>query len=259
MAPLLSMRTPDVQPSNLEVGPKAEQDLLRQINRSKIPRHIAIIMDGNGRWAKQRHLPRIFGHRAGITSVRDIVRACGALGVKVLTLYAFSAENWARPDTEVKALMRLLEDYLQRELPELQKNHVRLRAIGRWQSLPAGARAQLERVMEATSKNKGLTLVLALNYGGRQEIVDACNRAIQDKIKNVDEEKLSAYLYAGDLPDPDLLIRTSGELRISNFLLWQLAYTELFITSTPWPEFRRMHLYRALLDYQRRQRRFGGL
>ena len=259
MTTLVPMRTPDVPSTPTVSGSKAEQDLLRQIHLSKVPRHIAIIMDGNGRWAKQRHLPRIFGHRAGITSVREVVRASGELGVKALTLYAFSAENWARPDTEVKALMRLLEDYLQRELPELQKNRVRLRAIGRWQSLPAGARSQLERVIEATSKNKGLTLSLALNYGGRQEIVDACNRALSDKLKSVDEATFASYLNTGDLPDPDLLIRTSGEMRISNFLLWQLAYTELFITATPWPEFRRGHLYRAILDYQHRERRFGGL
>jgi undecaprenyl diphosphate synthase len=249
MSALLSMRT----------QAPAEQDLRQQINPTKLPQHIAIIMDGNGRWAKQRHLPRVFGHRAGITSVREAVRACGDLGVKALTLYAFSAENWSRPNTEVSALMRLLEEYLQRELPELQKNKVQLRAIGRWQALPAGARAQLERVMEATSKNKGLILTLALNYGGRQEIVDACNRALKDKSKVLDEEAFARYLNTAGLPDPDLLIRTSGEMRISNFLLWQLAYTEIHITNTPWPEFRRPHLYAAILDYQRRERRFGGL
>ena len=185
---------------------------------------------------------------------------CGELGVKALTLYAFSAENWTRPGTEVSALMRLLEDYLQRELSELQKNHVQLRVIGRWQALPTGARTQLERVIEATAKNKGLILTLALNYGGRQEIVDACNRALQrTSPQQIDEEQFATYLNTADLPDPDLLIRTSGEMRISNFLLWQLAYTEIYITQTPWPEFRRPHLYRAILDYQRRERRFGGL
>jgi undecaprenyl diphosphate synthase len=235
------------------------QDLLREINPEKIPQHIAIIMDGNGRWAKQRHLPRVFGHRAGITSVREVVRVCGELGVKALTLYAFSAENWARPSTEVSALMRLLEDYLQRELPELHKNKVRLQVIGRWKALPAGARTQLERTIEATSRNKGLILTLALNYGGRQEIVDACNRALQDKVKKVDEAAIARHLDTAGLPDPDLLIRTSGEMRISNFLLWQLAYTEMYITPTSWPEFRRPHLYRAILDFQRRERRFGGL
>jgi undecaprenyl diphosphate synthase len=259
MAPLLSMK-PHASHTVPEVASsRTEQEFLQQLNPHKIPKHIAIIMDGNGRWAKQRHLPRVFGHRAGITSVRDIVRACGELHVHVLTLYAFSAENWARPDTEVKALMRLLEEYLQRELPELQKNHVQLRVIGRWQALPAGARAQLEKVIQATAKNKGLILTLALNYGGRQEIVDACNRALQDKAKQLDEDTFSKYLNSPDVPDPDLLIRTSGEMRISNFLLWQLAYTEIYITPTPWPEFRRAHLYQAILDYQRRERRFGGL
>jgi undecaprenyl diphosphate synthase len=236
-----------------------ESELLKQIEPSKLPRHIAIIMDGNGRWAKTRHLPRVFGHRAGITSVRETVRACGEIGVHALTLYAFSAENWSRPNTEVSALMRLLQEYLQRELAELQKNNVQLRAIGRWQALPAGAKDQLQRVIDATANNTGLVLTLALNYGGRQEIVDACNRAIKQKLARVDEAAFSQLLDTGDLPDPDLLIRTSGEMRISNFLLWQLAYTEMYITQIPWPEFRRPHLYTAILDYQRRQRRFGGL
>jgi undecaprenyl diphosphate synthase len=259
MAPLLSMRTRPVHSSEESSAAKSEQQLRQQIDPAKIPQHIAIIMDGNGRWAKQRHLPRVFGHRTGISSVREAVRACGALGIKVLTLYAFSAENWSRPTTEVRALMRLLEEYLQRELPELQKNNIQLRAIGRWQALPEGARTQLQRVIDATATNKGLILNLALNYGGRQEIVDACNRAIKDKVKQIDEETLARYLNTSDVPDPDLLIRTSGEMRISNFLLWQLAYTEIYVTSTPWPEFRRPHLYRAILDYQGRERRFGGL
>lgn len=245
--------------SDLPASQPSEQDLLGQINLTKVPKHIAIIMDGNGRWARQRHLPRVFGHRAGISSVREVVRACGELGIQALTLYAFSAENWARPEAEVKALMRLLEDYLGRELPELQKNKVQLRAIGRWKQLPAAARSQLERVIEATAKNKGLVLNLALNYGGRQEIVDACNQALHDHVRQVNEATFARYLNTSHLPDPDLLIRTSGEMRISNFLLWQLAYTEIHITSIPWPEFRRPHLYRAILDFQKRERRFGGL
>jgi undecaprenyl diphosphate synthase len=232
---------------------------LQQLNRSKIPQHIAIIMDGNGRWARQRHLPRIFGHRAGIRSVREVVRACGELGVRVLTLYAFSSENWARPDTEVRALMRLLEEYLQRELPELQKNNVRLRAMGHLEALPDSARRQLKRAIEATAANQGLTLNLALNYGGRREIVDACNRALAKHVAKLDEAELARNLYTADYPDPDLLIRTSGEIRLSNFLLWQLAYTEIHITSIPWPDFRREHLYRAIIDYQHRERRFGGV
>ncbi len=259
MATLLSRRTRSASTPVEPAGPQAEQDLLQHIDSAKLPKHIAVIMDGNGRWAKSRHLPRVFGHRAGITSVRDIVKACGSLGIQALTLYAFSAENWSRPSTEVSALMRLLEDYLHRELPELQKNRVMLQVIGRWQALPAGARKQLERAMEATAQNKGLILTLALNYGGRQEIVDACNRALKDKVDSVNEQSFEKYLNTAKLPDPDLLIRTSGEMRISNFLLWQLAYTEIYITPTPWPEFRRLHLYRAILDYQRRERRFGGI
>jgi undecaprenyl diphosphate synthase len=238
---------------------KSEQDLLHNLNADLIPKHIAIIMDGNGRWAKQRHMPRVFGHRAGIASVRDVVRACGEIGVKVLTLYAFSAENWSRPSTEVKALMRLLEEYLERELPELQRNRVQLQAIGRIDALPASAQNWLKRVIHATSTNRGLILNLALNYGGRQEIVDACNKAIRKGVDRMDEKTLSEYMYAPGCPDPDLLIRTSGEMRLSNFLLWQLAYTELHITSIPWPEFRRKHLYLAIQDYQQRDRRFGGL
>lgn len=257
MANLLSFRPKNPAAPSPET--RILEKALAQIDLARLPRHIAIIMDGNGRWARLRHLPRVFGHRAGITSVRDIVRACGEMGVGFLTLYAFSAENWSRPDREVSALMRLLEEYLERELPELQKNNVRLRAIGRTEGLPAGAQARLSRVMGLTSRNTGLTLILALNYGGRQEMIDACNRAIKDQVKKVDEKTLSGYLYAPDCPDPDLLIRTSGEMRISNFLLWQMAYTELHMTATPWPEFRRLHLYRAIADYQRRERRFGGL
>ncbi|MFA5975610.1 MAG: isoprenyl transferase [Elusimicrobiota bacterium] len=238
---------------------KQSEKVIAPIDQTRLPRHIAIIMDGNGRWARQRHLPRIFGHRAGIASVRDIVRACGELGVGFLTLYAFSSENWTRPNTEISALMRLLEEYLEKELPELQKNNVCLRAIGRLEALPQGAQKRLGHVIQATSRNTGLVLMLALNYGGRQEIVDAANRAIRDQVKRLDEKILSHYLYAPDCPDPDLLIRTSGEMRISNFLLWQLAYAELYMTNTPWPEFRRHHLFQAITDYQQRERRFGGL
>jgi undecaprenyl diphosphate synthase len=238
---------------------KSDATFLREIDRTRIPKHIAVIMDGNGRWARQRHLPRIFGHQAGVSSVRDIVQAAGELGVKVLTLYAFSAENWTRPATEVDALMRLLEKYLVKELPELQRKQVRLGAIGRWNDLPKTARGRLQGVIDQTSANKGLVLNLALNYGGRQEIVDACNRAWEDGVKVVNEKVLSKYLYAPEAPDPDLLIRTSGEMRLSNFLLWQMAYTELHITPVLWPDFRRRDLYSAVLDYQGRERRFGGL
>jgi undecaprenyl diphosphate synthase len=232
---------------------------LPALDKSKIPAHIAVIMDGNGRWAKSRHLPRIFGHRSGINSVREVVRVCGDLGVRFLTLYAFSAENWARPGAEVQALMHLLQEYIVRELPELQKHHVRLMAIGRLNALPDGARKRLGEAIQATAHNKGLTLVLALNYGGRQEIVDACNQALEAGHKKIDEKMLARYLYAPDCPEPDLLIRTSGEMRLSNFLLWESAYTELYVTKTLWPDFRKPHLYEAIAEYQRRERRFGGL
>jgi len=241
------------------VARRSEMSTLPPIDRTRIPAHIAVIMDGNGRWAKARHLPRIFGHRAGITSVREIVRTCGELGVRALTLYAFSAENWTRPTTEIRALMKLLEEYIVREVPELQKNRVRLQAIGRLEALPAGARKKLEEAIEATAHNKGLMLVLALNYGGRQEIVDACNRAFEAGHKKIDEKTLARYLYAPDCPDPDLLVRTSGEMRLSNFLLWESAYTEIYVTKTLWPDFRKPHLYEAIAEYQRRERRFGGL
>jgi undecaprenyl diphosphate synthase len=233
--------------------------MLPSLDKTKIPTHIAVIMDGNGRWAKGRRLPRVFGHRAGITSVREIVKTCGDLGVKVLTLYAFSAENWARPGAEVQALMRLLQEYIVRELPDLQKNHIRLRAIGRLQGLPSGAQKRLAEAVLATERNKGLTLVLALNYGGRQEIVDACNRAMAEGHSQIDEKILASYLYAPDCPEPDLLIRTSGEMRLSNFLLWESAYTELYVTKTLWPDFRKPHLYEAIAEFQRRERRFGGI
>ena len=233
--------------------------MLPHLDNAKIPSHIAIIMDGNGRWAKGRRLPRIFGHRAGIASVREAVKVSSELGVKVLTLYAFSAENWARPGAEVQALMRLLQEYIVRELPELQKNHVRLRAIGRLEALPAGAQKRLAEAIEATAHNKGLVLVLALNYGGRQEIVDACNRALAAGHQKIDEKTLARYLDAPDCPEPDLLIRTSGEMRLSNFLLWESAYTELYVTKTLWPDFRKEHLYGAIAEYQSRERRFGGI
>ena len=229
------------------------------LDKTRLPVHVAVIMDGNGRWAKSRHLPRIFGHRCGINSVREVVKACGDLGVRYLTLYAFSAENWARPGAEVQALMHLLQEYIVRELPDLQKNHVRLRAIGRLNALPEGARKRLAEAILATSHNKGITLILALNYGGRQEIVDACNQAMDAGHRKIDERVLSRFLYAPDCPEPDLLIRTSGEMRLSNFLLWESAYTELYVTKTLWPDFRRQHLYEAIAEFQRRDRRFGGL
>ena len=228
-----------------------------------IPRHVAIIMDGNGRWAQQRKLPRIEGHRAGAESVRAIVRASGELGIEYLTLYAFSIENWNRPKIEVSALMHLLEFYLKQEIPELNKNNVRLAAIGRIHELPGSAQKQLAKSIEALSKNTGLTLVLSLSYGGRAEIVDAV-RAIAREMKagrldvaDIDEKVISQHLYTRAIPDPDLLIRTSGEMRVSNFLLWQISYAEIYVTETLWPEFRKPELVKALEDYGKRHRRFG--
>jgi undecaprenyl diphosphate synthase len=230
---------------------------------TKIPRHVAIIMDGNGRWAKQRGLPRLEGHRAGAESVRAIVRACGELGIGYLTLYAFSSENWSRPKAEVTALMHLLEFYLQREVAELDKSNVRLAAIGRIHELPESAQRQLHKGIETLKKNTGLTLVLALSYGGRAEIVDAARSIARDvktgglDIADINEELISQRLYTGNIPDPDLLIRTSGELRVSNFLLWQISYAEIHVTDTLWPDFRKPQLLAAIDDYAKRQRRFG--
>ena len=228
-----------------------------------IPRHVAIIMDGNGRWARERGLPRIEGHRRGAESVRQIVRACGELGIEFLTLYAFSIENWNRPKAEVSALMRLLEFYLKQEIPELNKNNVRLAAIGRIHELPPTAQRQLEQSIDTLRKNTGLTLVLALSYGGRAEIVDAV-RAVAREVKagqldvaDVDEKLISRHLYTRGIPDPDLLIRTSGEMRVSNFLLWQISYAEIYVTDTLWPDFRKDELMKALEDYSKRHRRFG--
>ncbi|HID10443.1 MAG TPA: isoprenyl transferase [Candidatus Latescibacteria bacterium] len=236
---------------------KQIQDRLKA--KGNLPRHIAIIMDGNGRWARMRGLDRIEGHRAGRESVRDVVRACGELGIEVLTLYAFSVENWRRPRREVWALMRLLRDTLYEEVEELDRNNVRLIAIGRLDELPKTSREALFWAMKRTKDNTGLMLNLALNYGGRVEIVDAVRRILEGgyRPEDVDEAVFSAHLYTAGLPDPDLLIRTSGELRVSNFLLWQMAYTEIWVTDVLWPDFRRKHLYQAIEAYQRRERRFG--
>lgn len=228
-----------------------------------LPRHVAIIMDGNGRWARERGLPRIEGHRRGAESVREIVRVSGELGVEYLTLYAFSIENWNRPKTEVSALMRLLEFYLKEEIAELNKSNVRLAAVGRVHELPDSAQKQLEKSIVALKKNTGLTLVLALSYGGRAEIVDAV-RSICSEVKSgrldaadVDEKVISQHLYTRSIPDPDLLIRTSGEMRVSNFLLWQISYAEIYVTETLWPDFRKTAYLKALEDYSGRNRRFG--
>ena len=239
---------------------KRRQEIKEQ---GDIPEHIAIIMDGNGRWARQRNRPRVFGHREGINSVRDITRECGKLGVKVLTLYTFSVENWSRPGKEVTALMNLLVATVKREVKELNKNNVRLSLIGQIEDLPEDPRQALLDGVEKTRNNTGLNLNLALSYGGRQEIIHGVRKLAQRveegeiSSQDIDEGMLSKSLYTADLPDPDLLIRTSGEFRISNFLLWQIAYSEIYITQTFWPDFREMELLEAINDYQRRERRFG--
>ena len=228
-----------------------------------IPRHIAIIMDGNGRWAKQRGLPRIAGHREGINSVREITKICGEIGVKYLTLYTFSTENWSRPKTEVKALMTLLLSTIKKEIKELHKNDVKFSTIGDISILPKGTVKGIKEGEKLTFDNSGLNLILALNYGSRQEIISAVNNIVLDIKKgslesnSIDENIFSSYLYTNNCPDPDLLIRTSGELRISNFLLWQSAYTEMYLTNTYWPSFRENELFTAIVDFQNRERRFG--
>lgn len=227
--------------------------------RGNLPRHIAVIMDGNGRWAKQNGYSRITGHRHGVESVREVVRASAELGIEVLTLYVFSTENWNRPRQEVIALMRLLRQTLLRETDELNRNNVRLRASGRVDELPRQAAKALEEAIEITSRNTGLILNLAINYSGRAELVDAARAIVQEghNPEEITANLIAAHLYTHDLPDPDLLIRTSGEMRLSNYLLWQLAYTELWFTNVYWPDFRRAHLYEAIANYQQRQRRFG--
>ncbi|MBT3664590.1 isoprenyl transferase [bacterium] len=228
-----------------------------------IPRHIAIIMDGNGRWAKERGLPRIAGHREGINSVREITKICGEIGVKYLTLYTFSTENWSRPKTEVKALMTLLLSTIKKEIKELHKNDVKFSTIGDISILPKGTVKGVKEGEKLTFENSGLNLILALNYGSRQEIISAVNNIVYDVKKgsldsnSIDENIFSSYLDTNNCPDPDLLIRTSGELRISNFLLWQSAYTEMYLTNTYWPSFRENELFTAIVDFQNRERRFG--
>jgi undecaprenyl diphosphate synthase len=247
-----------------------ELELKREIEAgaaagADIPRHVAIIMDGNGRWAKSRHLPRLAGHRAGVQPVRESVRACDELGVEVLTLYAFSVENWNRPRAEINGLMQALKDTLRREQAELDENNVRLRTIGRIADLSWDVRRQIEKTSRALGDNDGMVLNLALSYGGRPEIVDAARAAAAEiaagrmRLEDLDETAFEDFLSTRGLPDPDLLIRTSGELRVSNFLLWQIAYAEIWVTPTPWPQFGRTELYTAIRDYQKRERRFGRI
>jgi undecaprenyl diphosphate synthase len=222
-------------------------------------------MDGNGRWAERRHLPRVAGHRAGVKAAREIIESCARLKLPYLTLYAFSLENWRRPQAEVDFLMRLLREYLKRELPAIHKNNIRLLIIGRAEQLPEGVRKDIEHGMQMTARNTGMKLVVALNYGGRAELVDAFNAMLEHIRSNglsafqADEQTISEHLYTAGLPDPDLLIRTSGEMRVSNFLLWQIAYAEIYVTETLWPDFSRARLLDALVDFQKRERRYGGL
>lgn len=237
-----------------------------QLDPKRLPAHIAIIMDGNGRWAKQRNFPRIMGHKAGVDPVRMAAETCAQLGLEALTLYAFSVENWKRPRHEVEGLWRLLRYYLRRELPNLMRNGIRLVAIGRIESLPDPVQRELEIVMRKTADNRGMRLNLAINYGGRTELVDAVNAALDNarlegSLDSLEfsEETISRQLYTAGLKDPDLLIRTSGEMRVSNFLLWQIAYAELYVTETLWPDFTRAELLQAIFEYQNRDRRFGGL
>ena len=238
-----------------------EERLLRQVDLARLPRHVAVIMDGNGRWARGRRLPRIAGHRAGIASVREIVETCARLDVPVLTVYAFSKENWKRPKSEVDFLMELLREYVRKELDELRANNVRIGVIGRPADLPRVVQDELAAAVDSTRSNTGLLFNIALSYGGRAEIVDACREILRQGVapEDLDEEAFARRLYTGGQPDPDLVVRTGGEMRISNFLLWQIAYAEIVVTPVLWPDFKRRDLFLALLEYQRRERRFGGV
>jgi len=234
-------------------------ELLAAVDRDRLPRHIAVIMDGNGRWAKERKFPRIRGHRAGIKAVRGCITTCRELGVPYLTLYAFSMENWKRPEREIKGLMKLLKEYLIGEREEMVEKGIRLRAIGRLNYLPEDVRAVLDETRDVTAGGTEMTLTLALSYGGRAEIVDAVKSLRAGDPGEIDEKAISEHMYAPDHPDPDLLIRTSGEMRVSNFLLWEIAYAEIYVTNVFWPDFDAKHVYAAVVDYQRRERRFGDV
>jgi undecaprenyl diphosphate synthase len=239
----------------------ADEALARQVNFEQLPAHIAIIMDGNGRWAAQRHLPRVEGHRAGIASVRDVVETAARLGIDALTLYAFSVENWKRPRSEINTLMMLLKRYIRLELNTLHRNNIRFNVIGRPEALSPDVRHELDVGIRQTESNTGMLFNIALNYGGRTEIVDAARRAIASGIapEDLGERQFAEFLYTAGQPDPDLLIRTSGEMRVSNFLLWQIAYAEIWVTDTLWPDFRCRDLLEALVAFQKRDRRYGGL
>lgn len=246
---------------------RKEAELYKQLDPGRLPKHIAIIMDGNGRWARRRHMPRVAGHRAGVTAVRSTVETAARIHIPALTLYAFSEENWKkRPKTEVNFLMRLLSRYLRLEVANLNQNNIRLEYIGRQHELPESVQQRMEDARQLTEKNTGMVLTLALNYSARSELVDAFRSLADAAARNgglqhmhVDEDTISRHLYTRHLPDPDLVIRTSGEMRLSNFLLWQLAYAEICVTPTLWPDFRGQHLLECLADYQKRERRYGGL
>src|SRR5579859_6264225 len=254
----------DKVPSGLD---RKETEVYRRLDPQRLPKHIAIIMDGNGRWAKKRHLPRIAGHRAGVASVRSTVETAARIGIPALTLYAFSVENWKkRPPTEVSFLMTLLRRYLKGELPTLMKNNIRLRYIGRKHELPLEVQERMAWAADETAENTGMTLTLALNYGARTELIDAFQAIAAGAAQNggldhleITEEMIDQHLYTRNMPDPDLVIRTSGEMRLSNFLLWQVAYAEIYVTETLWPDFRGRHLLDAIAEYQKRERRYGGL
>jgi len=261
-----------LHPESLGPVTAEEADLLEKLDFSRLPRHIAVIMDGNGRWAQKRHLPRVAGHRAGTQSARTTIETCARLHIEALTLYAFSVENWRRPKTEIEFLMQLLREYIRKEMPLLQKNDIRMRFLGRSDELPEAVRRDTREATEALAKNTGMVLSIALNYGGRAEIVDAMNAILDARLAQaqanghshqppqpVTEEDLARHLYTADLPDPDLLIRTSGEMRVSNFLLWQIAYAEILVTDTLWPDFNRARLLEALVDFQKRERRYGAI
>jgi undecaprenyl diphosphate synthase len=267
-----------------------ESELLKKLDLDRLPRHVAVIMDGNGRWAQRRHLPRIAGHRFGTKTARTTIETCARLNIEALTLYAFSVENWRRPKAETDFLMQLLREYIRKEMPLIQRNNIRMRFLGRIEELPVGVQKDTREATERTASNTGMCLCIALNYGGRAEIVDAINAILAQRSASngynnraahhvsspqngpaqngnaapvpsgrVTEDQLSSYLYTEGLPDPDLLIRTSGEMRVSNFLLWQIAYAEMFVTETLWPDFNRARLLEALIEFQKRERRYGGI
>jgi undecaprenyl diphosphate synthase len=241
-----------------------EAELLAKLDLARLPRHVAVIMDGNGRWAQRKHLPRVAGHRVGTQTARSTIETCARLKIEALTLYAFSVENWRRPKTETDFLMQLLREYLRTEMPLIQRNNIRMRFLGRSQELPPGVQQDMQNAEEKTAGNGGMVLCLALNYGGRAEIVDATNALLDERNAQgsrapVTEEELSRRLYTVGLPDPDLMIRTSGEMRVSNFLLWQIAYAEIFVTETLWPDFNRARLLESFVEFQKRERRYGGI